>query len=614
MDMELAEPTSVKTFLELLAEDIPKLHPLITTTLVAINQEYAFPDTIIQDGDEVALFPPVSGGHVTVWPEYFAITQHALDIDGIVSRITDSQTGATYLFVGTVRGITQHDKGRLSTEHLVYEAYSPMAEQKLRQIAEEIRQRYPKVQGIAIVQRIGKLAIGETTVLVACAAGHRKDGCLEAAQYGIDRLKEIVPVWKKEISPGGEVWVEGHYHPTPSDVRIVKPQPLPTGRQTEETLSFTLKCSTCDRQYPWTSAQVHCSCGSPLEPANTPRFDERLIVRQAASMWRYRSLLMPSGVACVTLGEGWTPLITVEALERVIHLKMESLNPTGSFKARGASMLVSLLKTQRIGRIHDDSSGNAGAALAAYAARAGLSARVYVPDTAAPHKLAQIELYGAQLYRVAGPREAATQAAQQASNNGTSFYASHVYNPSFISAYKSTAYELWEQLDHRAPDIIVMPVGHGTQLLGIAAGFNDLLQAGIIDHLPRLIGVQAQACAPLWYLSKHSTQYGDPPTALPTLADGIHISHPTRGKQVIDAINSSDGEIIAVSEAEIRQGIKALAYMGILVEPTSAVVWPALQQITVQRSRDATIVLIMTGSGLGWRMEGCHPYSDNQRS
>ena len=145
------------------------------------------------------------------FPLILSVTGDELDLDDLVERITLPTTGAVVLFTGTVRGVTHREEHE--TEYLEYEAYVPMAEAKMRQIAEEIRERWPLVQGIAMVQRIGRLAPRTPTTVIACASAHRDEGVFDAARYGIDRLKEIVPVWKKEIGPDGQSWVEGHYQP-----------------------------------------------------------------------------------------------------------------------------------------------------------------------------------------------------------------------------------------------------------------------------------------------------------------------------------------------------------------------------------------------------------------
>lgn len=213
----LDEPITVSALKQRLAHDLPDLSPALPTALVSVNKEFAFPEDLVHDGDEVALFPPVSGGHLqsSTSPTLFRITNEVLNLDDLVRSITLPTTGAACIFTGMVRGETTRD-GR-TTSRLEYEAYAPMAEAKMKQVADEIRERWPTVEGIAIVQRIGPLDPGTPTVLIACSAAHRDTGVFEAARYGIDRLKEIVPVWKKEIGPKGEVWVEGKYTPTADD-------------------------------------------------------------------------------------------------------------------------------------------------------------------------------------------------------------------------------------------------------------------------------------------------------------------------------------------------------------------------------------------------------------
>lgn len=144
-------------------------------------------------------------------PVIVSITHDPLDLDELLKQVTLPTTGAAAIFTGIVRGVTARE-GR-KTEHLEYEAYIPMAEAKMRQIADEIHHKWPIVEGIVLVQRIGKLFPLTPTVVIICTASHRDTGVFDAAKFGIDRLKEIVPVWKKEIGPSGEEWIEGHYLP-----------------------------------------------------------------------------------------------------------------------------------------------------------------------------------------------------------------------------------------------------------------------------------------------------------------------------------------------------------------------------------------------------------------
>jgi len=213
--IEIPDSVRIQDLKNLLGQQNPGLAPLLNTALASINREFAFDDDLVPAGAEVAFFPPVSGGSDA--PTIYVITEEPLDIDQLLSQITLPTTGAACVFTGLVRAITRRDDPH-ETVFLEYETYQSMAEVKMRQVAEEIRQRWPAVEGIAVVQRIGKLYPGTPTVLIACTAAHRDTGIFEAARYGIDRLKEIVPVWKKEVGLHGQTWVEGDYFPTEIDL------------------------------------------------------------------------------------------------------------------------------------------------------------------------------------------------------------------------------------------------------------------------------------------------------------------------------------------------------------------------------------------------------------
>jgi molybdopterin converting factor subunit 1 len=195
-------------------EKFPALEKNMDTLIVALNHEFAADEDIVSDGAEIAMFPPVSGGEGDQerFPTIVAIIDHEIAINDILTRITSVTTGGICTFTGTVRGVTSRPVLH-ETQSLEYDAYVGMAEAKLEQLCKEIRSKWPAVEGIAIIQRIGLLTPGEISVLVACSASHRDTGIFEAAHYGIDRLKEIVPVWKKEVSTTGEEWVEGKYLP-----------------------------------------------------------------------------------------------------------------------------------------------------------------------------------------------------------------------------------------------------------------------------------------------------------------------------------------------------------------------------------------------------------------
>jgi MoaE-MoaD fusion protein len=222
IQVELTEGSSLADLKLYLSEKYPEAKILLDRALSAIDHEYAFDHDVLTNGMEVAFFPPVSGGSdddQQNLPTWCAITLGPLDLNELTQRVKLPTTGAVCLFTGIVRQVTAREEAH-QTEYLEYEAYIPMAEAKMHQVAREIRERWIEVQGIAIIQRIGHLDPGTPTVVIACSAAHRDCGIFEAARYGIDRLKEIVPIWKKEVSPEGETWVEGHYHPGPADQEI----------------------------------------------------------------------------------------------------------------------------------------------------------------------------------------------------------------------------------------------------------------------------------------------------------------------------------------------------------------------------------------------------------
>lgn len=212
---------SIEQLRQELSARFPAAADNLAVALAAIDEEFAFDHDNFADGAEVAFFPPVSGGSGTSpeRPELFSLPRGSINHNEIIAAITTERTGAVCMFTGMVRGKTAKDGHLPDTQYLEYESYEPMALAKMRQVAQEIRARWGKVEGIAIIQRIGRLQVGDNTVLCACSSPHRDDGCFEAARYGIDRLKEIVPVWKKEVGASGETWIEGDYHPKASDAQ-----------------------------------------------------------------------------------------------------------------------------------------------------------------------------------------------------------------------------------------------------------------------------------------------------------------------------------------------------------------------------------------------------------
>ena len=352
------------------------------------------------------------------------------------------------------------------------------------------------------------------------------------------------------------------------------------------------RCPACGQTQPLDFRGWKCpACGGLLDLNPPEAFDAKQIVSADHTLWRYRHTFpLPPAAEAVTLGEGLTPLIPVVVDQRLVHFKLEFTNPTGSFKDRGMTIVLTALKAIGVTEALEDSSGNAGAAFAAYAARAGVRASVFVPAAASGPKLTQIAAYGADIHAIEGPRSNTAAAAQQAAAHG-SYYASHVYNPLGLAGQATVAYELWEQLG-RAPQTVVLPVGNGTLLLGLHRGFKGLFAAGLIERLPRLVGVQARACAPLWAMQLQGPAGLDQVTEGATLAEGIRVVRPARAEAILSAIRESGGTMLAVNEPAILAGQNALARVGLYAEPTSAIVWEALKHTPGEA------VAILTGSGL----------------
>ena len=310
------------------------------------------------------------------------------------------------------------------------------------------------------------------------------------------------------------------------------------------------------------------------------------IERSETSLWRYRAAIRLEDRDRVSLGEGFTPLVGMEWEGRRLLFKCEHLMPTGSFKDRGTAVMMSHLKQAGVEALLEDSSGNPGASVAAYAAAAGIRARIMVPEGAPAAKRVQIAAAGADLHPVAGDRDAVERAALAAAES--MFYASHNRQPFFLEGTKTLAFELWEQLGFRVPAAVAAPCGNGANILGLYLGFRELQEAGEIDALPRLHAVQAANTSPIRTLFDGRTL----PSA-PTVADGIATAQPIRGRMVADTVRSTGGTVPVVSEDAILGALGRLARSGWFLEPTSAVVVAALPQIP-----DEDIVLVLTGSGL----------------
>ena len=352
------------------------------------------------------------------------------------------------------------------------------------------------------------------------------------------------------------------------------------------------------RTYPISEARWCGENGHYLNLAPAAGLGRRDIDTARHSVWRYARGLSVDVADAVSLGEGWTPLVAGDWGGSPVHYKLEFMMPTGSFKDRGMTVMVSYLRSRGITRVLEDSSGNAGASLSAYAAAAGLACRILVPETASYPKIAQIAACGADVMTIKGSRQDVAEAALRQS--AEIFYASHNWQPFFVEGIKTLAYELWEQLGFRAPDNLVVPLGYGSNVLGAERGFGELTRRGEIGKGPRLFGVQAANCAPYHAAFVSGGDHLVATSILPTVAEGIATPKPTRVVEVLRAVRESGGAVVAVSEAEIVGALRDLARRGLYVEPTSATAAAGLTQLLTEGAIYAheTTVLVLTGSGL----------------
>jgi threonine synthase len=357
-------------------------------------------------------------------------------------------------------------------------------------------------------------------------------------------------------------------------------------------------CAACGRVYRADRPLWRCDCGGHLNLAPGRGFGRAEIGTTNASLWRYAAALALAGPPRVSLGEGWTPLVLRHWQGAEIHFKLEAQMPTGSFKDRGTAVMLNHLLEVGVGPIHEDSSGNAGASIATYAAAAALACRIYVPAAAPRAKLVQIAASGADVRPIPGTRQDVTEAALAAI--GESFYASHNWQPFFIEGTKTLAFELWEQLGFRTPDNILVPTGYGSNILGLERGFDELERSGEITARPRLFAIQAANCAAFAAAWEAGEDRFVPFAAVPTIADGIATPRPVRMAEVLRAVRRSKGSVVAVGEDEIAPALSALGRLGLFVEPTAATAAAALTRLlgdgTIQP--DQTTIVVLTGNGL----------------
>jgi threonine synthase len=355
-------------------------------------------------------------------------------------------------------------------------------------------------------------------------------------------------------------------------------------------------CERCGHEEALDAVVWRCpACGGAFGLTGSPAFDPTSVRRDDQTLWRYAGLLPAAKAHACSLGEGMTPLVAGALSGRQVWFKLDALLPTGSFKDRGAAVLVAHLRRLGLRRVIVDSSGNAAAAMAAYSVAGRLECAVYAPAATSQAKLVQARAYGATVRLVEGNREDVARAAQSAAaDDPTAFYASHNWHAVFVEGVKTWALEVWEQFGGRLPAAAFVPTGGGSAFVGGYRGF-----AALSGTLPRLVAAQPAACAPLVDAFARRADEVTPVMPGTTLAEGTRIGAPARGRQLLHALRASDGWAEAVSEEQIEAALRALWRQGLYVEPTAAV-GAAACIAAVERGAlpDGELVVLLTGSGL----------------
>lgn len=359
-------------------------------------------------------------------------------------------------------------------------------------------------------------------------------------------------------------------------------------------------CQKCKQEFSVDLPRWRCDCGGHLNLRQKPAiFSKKNIQEGPFSLWRYREALATiCPDSTISLGEGCTPLIASQWHGRKVFFKLEFVSPTGSFKDRGATLMVSKLKELAIDHVLDDSSGNAGASISAYCAKAGIFCDIYCPGGHSSGKLRQVQSYGANLILIDGSREDTTLAAEDAAKSV--YYASHQLNPYFNEGMKSFAFEVWEQMGWDVPDAVVAAIGGGGMVLGNYMGFKQLIMSKEISRMPRIYGVQVESCAPVYKAFAMGSNTTTRVEQKPTIAEGISIVNPIRGEDILAAIRETGGTVEVVNEEEIQSALNDLSSQGLYVEPTSAAAPASLDKLFSKGllSADEQVVVPLTGSGL----------------
>lgn len=356
-------------------------------------------------------------------------------------------------------------------------------------------------------------------------------------------------------------------------------------------------CTKCGKLTSTSTLAPACACGGLFELKNDfPKFDENLIDKDEWSLFRYRAFMNVEGESWrdVTMGEGRTPIIKYD--DKVL-VKMDYMMPTLSFKDRGAAALVAHMKHIGVKKCVQDSSGNAGVAVAAYSARVGIQCEIYVPEGTSPKKISMIEAFGAKAVVVPGTRDHCADVCREKVVTEGAYYANHVFNPFFYEGTKTYIYETYEQLK-RIPENIFIELGNGTLFIGAVKALEHLYISGTISRFPQIIAVQASGCAPFYETIEQNLKEIAQITPIPTLAEGIAIGKPARAEEILDMISRHNIRVVTAPESEILNARKKLASKGIYAEHTTAAALAAYEHYCEIYGPTSDSLLSMCGAGI----------------
>ena len=356
-------------------------------------------------------------------------------------------------------------------------------------------------------------------------------------------------------------------------------------------------CSVCGKRESTATRKPKCDCGGLWKLDFTPpKFDLAEVDRDEWSQFRYRKFMALEGETWrgISLGEGMTPVVR---LDENMLLKMDYMMPTLSFKDRGAAVLVAHAKAIGVEKVVQDSSGNAGNAVAAYCARAGIGCEIFVPEGTSPKKIDMIRAHGATCTVVPGSRDHCADVCRAKVETEGLYYANHVYNPFFYEGTKTYIYEVYEQL-HRIPANLVIPVGNGTLFLGAMKSLEELLAAGCIDAFPQIIALQSEKCAPLLQAAAQGRDDPAPVKPMPTLAEGIAIGQPMRGAEILAYARKHSVRFVHAPEDKILEARAFLARKGVYIEHTTAANYAAYRRYCELYGPTPDTLITMCGAGL----------------